>query len=154
MHLKLEKEGDWVRVKGPRIKKFQDAIRYGVRPPSYRRWDLDTQQWKVHWKFLPLLAQMSRKYYTNVDWSSLPGRWQMFAVGSAPPSEEPLTEAPKPDPYAQLHLLESAPMEVVKAVYRVLATLHHPDKQDGNSTRMADVNAAYKEICRIRSSST
>jgi hypothetical protein len=51
---------------------------------------------------------------------------------------------PAPDPFAALYLLPSAPVEVVKAAYRALATLHHPD-HGGDAERMKIINAAYSE---------
>jgi hypothetical protein len=51
---------------------------------------------------------------------------------------------PAPDPFAALYLLPSAPVEVVKAAYRALATLHHPD-HGGDVERMKAINAAYSE---------
>jgi hypothetical protein len=51
---------------------------------------------------------------------------------------------PAPDPFAALYLLPSAPVEVVRAAYRALATLHHPD-HGGDAERMKAINAAYSE---------
>ncbi len=50
------------------------------------------------------------------------------------------------DPYQTLHLLPSAPPEVVKAAYRALATLHHPDKPGGDGERMKVINDAYRRL--------
>jgi hypothetical protein len=51
---------------------------------------------------------------------------------------------PETDPFAALYLLPSAPVEVVKAAYRALATLHHPD-HGGDVEKMKAINAAYSE---------
>jgi hypothetical protein len=51
---------------------------------------------------------------------------------------------PAPDPFAALYLLPSAPVEVVRAAYRALATIHHPD-HGGDAERMKIINAAYSE---------
>lgn len=45
------------------------------------------------------------------------------------------------DPYAALHLLPSAPPELVKAAYKTLARLNHPDT-GGDTTAMQQINAA------------
>jgi len=149
MNLRLEKDGSWVRLSGPRVKKFQDAIRFGVRPQTHRKFDPDAQQWMVYWKWLPFLAKISRAHYTHVDWSGLPPEWQMFAVGSKPPT--PLLDLQEDDPFAVLHILESAPMEVVKAAHRALVLKYHPDREGGNHDATATVNDAYGRICKIRS---
>jgi hypothetical protein len=52
------------------------------------------------------------------------------------------TPKPEADPFATLHLLPSAPVEVVKAAYKALAVIHHPDK-GGDAERMKALNAAY-----------
>jgi hypothetical protein len=48
------------------------------------------------------------------------------------------------DPFAALYLLPSAPVEVVRAAYRALAIIHHPD-HGGDAERMRAINAAYTE---------
>jgi hypothetical protein len=66
-----------------------------------------------------------------------------------PPLNTPPPARPKPkavDPYVTLHLLPSAPPEVVKAAYKALATLHHPDKPGGDGERMRVINAAYRRL--------
>ena len=54
---------------------------------------------------------------------------------------------PEADPFAALYLLPSAPVEVVKAAYRALATIHHPDK-GGDVATMQRINAAYAAATR------
>ena len=48
--------------------------------------------------------------------------------------------------YAALHLQPGAPQPVVKAAYRALAQVHHPDA-GGDTAVMARINAAYSTIC-------
>ncbi len=52
-------------------------------------------------------------------------------------------------PFTTLHLLPSAPPEVVKAAYKALARVHHPDAR-GNSERMVAINLAYETLARGR----
>jgi len=62
--------------------------------------------------------------------------------------EEEWTPPAKPkvvDPYTALHLLPSAPPEVVKAAYRALAVLNHPDK-GGDTEAMQQINDAYRRL--------
>jgi len=42
-------------------------------------------------------------------------------------------------------LLEGAPLELVKAAYKTLARLYHPD-QGGSEDEMKRINVAYKNI--------
>lgn len=47
--------------------------------------------------------------------------------------------------YTELHLLESAPPELIKGAYRILAKLNHPD-HGGSSAAMRQINAAFERI--------
>ena len=47
------------------------------------------------------------------------------------------------DPYATLYLLPTAPAAVIKAAYKALAVLNHPDK-GGDTEAMQRINAAFK----------
>lgn len=47
--------------------------------------------------------------------------------------------------YAALYLMPGAPPEVVRAVYRTLARLHHPDA-GGDTRAMQEINAAYEAL--------
>jgi hypothetical protein len=59
---------------------------------------------------------------------------------------EPENEGhPLGEQYAILHLLPSAPPDLVKAAHRVLARLHHPDI-GGNTGEMQRINAAVERI--------
>ncbi len=49
------------------------------------------------------------------------------------------------DPYQTLHLLPSAPPEVVRAAYKALAMKHHPD-HGGDVGAMQRINDAYRRL--------
>ncbi len=55
-----------------------------------------------------------------------------------------------PPNYRTLCLLPTAPPEVVRAAYRALALLYHPDRSRAPDAteRMKAINAAYGHICR------
>jgi len=48
--------------------------------------------------------------------------------------------------YARLWLLPGAPPEVVRAAYKTLAQLHHPDKENGDEEAMKLLNEAYAKL--------
>jgi hypothetical protein len=49
--------------------------------------------------------------------------------------------------YSLLHLLPTAPPELIKAAYKCLAQLHHPDK-GGSTQKMQAINEAYTSLTR------
>jgi hypothetical protein len=49
--------------------------------------------------------------------------------------------------YAELHLLPGAPGEVVRAAYRALCMIHHPDRNGGEGNdKLQRLNVAYEKI--------
>src|SRR6266498_2981910 len=52
-------------------------------------------------------------------------------------------------PYRTLHLQLDAPIELVRAAYRALALIHHPDR-GGDTRRMQEINSAFDQIKRLK----
>ena len=48
--------------------------------------------------------------------------------------------------HATLHLLPSAPPELIRAAFKCLAQLHHPDKPGGDTEAMQKINEAYRRL--------
>lgn len=150
MILVLIPEDDWVVLKTNKIDStFTNFIRYSIKPVGYRRYDRRRRVWLIHWTRLPLIASMARRYCHHVDWSRLPDKWQMFMVGGQV-VEDPCQET---NPHELLYVLDDAPFEVIKAAYRALAQLHHPDK-GGDQASFRAIKAAFEEIQRRRDSSS
>lgn len=64
--------------------------------------------------------------------------------GRTPPFTN--TSAADQNPHRKiLYVTDSAPPEVVKAAYRALSTLHHPD-HGGSTEMMQKINAAYSAL--------
>ncbi len=64
------------------------------------------------------------------------------------PEREWTPPPPKPkavDPYVTLHLLPSAPPELIRAAFKCLAQIHHPDK-GGETEVMQRINDAYGRL--------
>jgi hypothetical protein len=47
---------------------------------------------------------------------------------------------------AVLHLLPSAPPELIRAAFKCLVQLHHPDKPGGDTEAMQRLNEAYERL--------
>jgi DnaJ-class molecular chaperone len=50
--------------------------------------------------------------------------------------------------YSLLHLLPSAPAELVEKAYKVLARIYHPDLEGGDEEKMKELNQAYDKLKR------
>jgi len=125
-------------------RRFSDFMKCGISPLSYRRWVTDRKSWEVHISKLPHVVSVARRFFGYVDYSDLPENLQINLVMNA--YEEPTKAAPVVStPYEVLHLLPSAPREVVKAAYKALALLHHPD-HGGDAELFKEINLAYESI--------
>jgi hypothetical protein len=61
-----------------------------------------------------------------------------------PPPRPPRSKAL--DPHATLWLLPGAPPELVRAAFKCLATIYHPDKPTGDEEKMKELNSAYRRL--------
>ncbi len=120
------------------IDTLKSAIAPGQREynPTTREWfvDVNAADRMRRW-----IEYCRANLYAEVEW--LDGEYQDPEREWTPPSK-PKTS----DPYTALWLLPGAPPEVVKAAYKALATLHHPDKPGGDDERMRAINRAYQQL--------
>lgn len=96
----------------------------------------------------PELVGLAQKFH-QVDWGELPGAWQMLIVGGRSRNvATPEVVAVVNSPYEVLHLLDTAPPLVVKAVYKALLLEYHPDQNNGvgNKEKLNEVIVAYRKI--------
>jgi len=142
----MQQDGDWVALHATNNKQFVDFLKYSVKPISYRKYNAEEHYWLIHWSQLRTVSTAARKYFSHVDWSTLPTEWQMFLVGAEIPVASELV--PVENPFPILFLTEDAPMEVVRAAYKALAGIHHPD-HGGSENHMAELNRAYAAICEL-----
>jgi DnaJ-domain-containing protein 1 len=106
--------------------------------PGARTFDGDTKQWRITAKgragFDGWLAYMRASHKAAIEWTD--GR-----------AEKPRERTPSTaDAYAVLYLAPGAPPQVVKAAYRELAKLHHPDTSRGETAKMQVINEAYERL--------
>jgi len=105
-----------------------------VYMPERRTWRVDAY---AHDCLHGWLAYVRADFNARVEWLE----------ADADPEQEwtPPVKPKAVDPYTTLHLLSSAPPEVVKAAYRALAVLNHPDK-GGDTNAMQRINDAYRRL--------
>lgn len=102
-------------------------------PGRQRKWCPDTRQWWFKQEAQLTMLQLAERFCGNVVHVQEDG-----CLAPAVPSE--LVAA-----YSALHLLPSAPDELVKHAYRVMCRLYHPDK-GGTTREMQRVNEAYGRL--------
>jgi hypothetical protein len=100
----------------------------------------------------------TKKFWTITDSSSLDD-WlyelrRVYDVSADYNGEQPNNPPPRPPqslatPYKTLHLLPDAPPEVVKAAYKALARIYHPDLR-GDTAKMVEINRAYETLTQGR----
>jgi hypothetical protein len=94
----------------------------------------------------------TKKTWIITDWERL-DEWisemrSVYAVEIEDDSEQPSRPPPPQSiasPFQTLYLLPNAPPEVVKASYKALAKIHHPDAR-GSSEKMIEINRAFEII--------
>jgi len=115
-------------------------------PQHGRRYLPDTREWFV----VTAYEAQARAIFRSC--------WPHFAeeegLGDDPGQRQPRDPCPPlavDRHYAALHLLPSAPRELIDAAYRTLVKLNHPDRlpvpvRDGGHHRMVAINGAYEAL--------
>jgi hypothetical protein len=130
-------EGYGVKISSPDTDAFTYAISElkNTVPSSYRTYNPIKKVWTItdsgclnDW-----LYEMRRVYNINTDYT-----------GAYKPPQPPPAQSLS-SPFTTLHLLPSAPPEVIKAAYKALARIHHPDAR-GDAAKMIEINRAYETL--------
>ena len=118
-------------------------------PAHCRAWTPEAKYWWIASGYVNLAARLAEGYF-DVEHIDAP-RAQQQSYYTPPPPPRPL----HPDPFATLHLLPSAPPELIEAAARSLAKLHHPDLRPEHekalaTAKMAQINRAVEDLRRRR----
>jgi DnaJ-domain-containing protein 1 len=129
-----------LKISSPDKDLFYEAIESlkNFFPAYLREYDPQTRRWIIRHDadLYSWLEAADINFDAEVSWGN--ERKQPFAYNPATPSTDEL--------YATLHLLPSAPDELVRAAYKCLAQLHHPDKAHGDELKMKRLNLAFEKL--------
>jgi len=117
---------------------------FGVRPEKHSRYLKQHDIWWIDNETLDSLDGIAENWQ---DVCRTVGHTPQRR-GPPPPQPPPLQFLSHNSPYAAMHLRETAPIEVVHAVYRALAKMVHPDiiGKEAGTERMHRLNHAYEAI--------
>ena len=104
------------------VQDFRDLV-----PAGLREWNADDRCWIVDLSQSRKLRDWALEWFDSVGW--------------------PLELSTTSTPWSTLWLLPGAPREVIRAAFRALARLHHPDI-GGDTAAMQRITAAYDELMR------
>jgi hypothetical protein len=131
---------------------FVDWLKAHV-PLNSRQYNAGEKSWYIgaEWR-AEVLAKARASFPTFQVVESEQTFWQAYANASGPyggQRQQSFTPPPPPpmasSDHAILYVTSSAPKEVVKAAYKALARLYHPDT-GGDAQTMQKINAAYERL--------
>ncbi len=110
-----------------------------IVPSHSRVYDPDQKAWFVASAYERIIRQLLEDVFITVETDS------EYRSTFTPPSDD---RAPRTE-YTVLHLLPSAPPELVESAYKCLSRMHHPDA-GGTTSTMQELNSAVATIRRKR----
>lgn len=145
---------EWASMACSFNRRFNLFLKMGITPLSFRRFNSETKRWEVHASKLAVAVVAAKRYFDHVDYSSLPEEIQLriAALNSATSQLRIQGRLDPATPHEVLFVLPSAPWEVVRAAYKALAQIHHPD-HGGEAERFVEIHNAYEELRKARESS-
>ena len=117
--------GYWLQT--PFNQGFIDDLK-GEIPKYAREWDAFRKMWWVSQDYEEEVLLLARRYYD---------------IETPPALQGAVTHTA----WDILYLRPGAPQEVVRAAYRALAVIYHPD-HGGNVQIMKEINLAFEEVSR------
>jgi len=126
----------------PYLESFVDALKREI-PAWGRAWDKGHKMWHVDLAYRWELQSLLDHYYG--EWRSVSPAELGLEPEAGQRRARQAAGACEADRYAALHLLPTAPPELVKAAYRCLAMLNHPDR-GGDTRAMQVINEAYEAL--------
>ena len=115
-----------LELEAPYNKDFTDTLKKSITSKK-RVWNNEDKSWFIVKDQLDKLCHLLDQYFDET------------ILLDFPPQQLSSTA------WSKLFLLEGAPIEVIRAVYKALALKHHPDK-GGDTAIMTNINVAYKEL--------
>lgn len=104
---------------------YIDAFKESI-PSRKRKWDSTNKCWLIKEDCIEAALVLLRSYFGDFDY-------------------EQMEDTDTATAYADLHLLPSAPVEVVRAAYKALAKINHPD-HGGDCATMQRINNSFSII--------
>jgi hypothetical protein len=136
-----EKHGD-IRIKTPYLAAFVEALKVGI-PWDDREWRPETKTWIVGVSSAKQAIAITQRFFAEVEIIKFTDQYQQSGFGGS-------TQAKAADPYATLHLLPTAPIQLIDSAYKCLARMNHPD-HGGDTAVMQSINGAYDRLKGARS---
>lgn len=128
MKVTLIKKSGYVYLKGKLPEYVTSFIKNKIKP-AHRAFDSENYMYGI-----------KEDYFINIKNSLLKDFTEIIE------SDEPISNLG--NSYQELYLIPAAPIEVVKAAYKALSLLHHPDLSNDSASleKMIKINDAYQRI--------
>lgn len=125
----------WAIVATPYDEDFLAAFKARVH---IRAFDQGSKTWMVPARYVPIVRDLARRHLGIDIAVALP-------PNLAPHAARVVAPARVPEEYEILCVLPGSPIEVIKASYKALAFLCHPDR-GGNLEHFRQLTAAYEKV--------
>jgi len=123
----------------PYVAEFVTELKYTI-PNFARSWIAERKIWIVSAQYADVAVQLAERYFTVIELNKEQKR-SYSSAHCARAHYDPDSD------HSKLHLLPTAPAELVKVAYRCLVILYHPD-HGGDITKMQTINAAYERLAK------
>lgn len=157
---RISKAFGMLALETPYNEDYVECLKYCV-PPQDRQWDPNSRLWLVSKRYYGFALHTLRHFFGGAFIDSVGGleeaqaedwkeKFDVWIAGSAKRQKQEKRGAARPTKsddgaYAVLFVRNNAPAAVIKAAYRALSVIYHPDK-GGDVEMMQRLNAAYDEL--------
>jgi hypothetical protein len=150
----------YIVTETPYSSEWVQAVKHCI-PSTDREYDGETKMWTFPGRYYECIKHLVETFFGNSYIDSAADKvserqntaWRdkfdSFAYQPPPRADQSTASATSRTAYATLFVTEDAPPEIIRAAFRTLAKMHHPD-QGGDADKMTEVNAAYQKLKKLR----
>lgn len=116
-----------IRIRTPFVVEFVGQFKKRI-PAGHRRWDPDDRMWIISYTYEGQAVELCKKFYGRIE------RYR----------HKPQSGSKPPEAYRTLHLLPTAPQQLIYVAYKTLKKLEESGKN--NPEKLHKLKEAYDKI--------
>jgi hypothetical protein len=137
----------WLTLHFKYNRKFITLIQ-NIKPSSYRKFNKNLSCWEIHYTKLALIVKDSIKFFKEIKCDDV-NEVHKKVIDAILKHHQIKSKAIKSiksvNAYETLFVTKSAPKEVIRAAYKALVMLYHPD-HGGKADKFRMIQEAYDEL--------
>jgi hypothetical protein len=139
-----EKNIYWLTFHFKYNRRFITTIQ-NLKPSSYRKFNKKLSCWEIHYTKLAPIVRDSLRFFKEIKYDDVNEVHKKIINDVLKHHQTDSKVVKSADAYETLYVAKNAPKEVIRAAYKALAMLYHPD-HGGDAEKFRMIQEAYDKL--------